>query len=267
MEQERDFKGIWIPKEIWLDERLNALDKIILMEIDSLDCSEKGCFASNKYLADFCQCSENKVSATITKLVELGYITRESFDGRTRFVKSRLIKNISQTHKICEAETQNLLPSNIYNNINNNKKSNIKDKSLILPKKSTQTKQSKKEKSLNNIIAKFEEYEFSEKVQDKILDFYSDRIDKGDYPANNQIIAILDDLAGASESKQLQAIEYSLKNGYKGIFLDSDKKPANKSSYNLKDDYSGIESWEEQQERVRKTKEMAEKGEGGYRVF
>lgn len=267
MEQERDFKGIWVSKEIWLDERLNALDKIILMEIDSLDCSENGCFASNKYLSDFCQCSESKVSKTISKLISLGYIEQKSFDGRQRVLQSRLVKFTRQTSKFYEADSQNLLPSNIYNNINNNKKSNIKDKSLILPKKPTQTKQSKKEKSLNNIIAKFEEYEFSEKVQDKILDFYSDRIDKGDYPANNQIIAILDDLAGASESKQLQAIEYSLKNGYKGIFLDSDKKPAKKSSYNLKDDYSGIESWEEQQERVRKTKEMAEKGEGGYMVF
>ena len=25
----RDFKGIWIPKEIWLDDDLNATDKII----------------------------------------------------------------------------------------------------------------------------------------------------------------------------------------------------------------------------------------------
>ena len=53
---DRDFKGIWIPKEIWLDERLNALDKIILAEINSLD-GEDGCYASNQYLAEFCQCS------------------------------------------------------------------------------------------------------------------------------------------------------------------------------------------------------------------
>ena len=25
---ERDFKGVWIPKEVWLDERLGILDKI-----------------------------------------------------------------------------------------------------------------------------------------------------------------------------------------------------------------------------------------------
>ena len=52
MIQERDFKGIWIPRHIWLHKDLTHLDKIVLMEIDSLSKSEKGCFASNKYL--FC---------------------------------------------------------------------------------------------------------------------------------------------------------------------------------------------------------------------
>ena len=40
---ERDFKGIWIDRKIWLDNRLNALDKIILAEIDSLDATDDGC--------------------------------------------------------------------------------------------------------------------------------------------------------------------------------------------------------------------------------
>ena len=55
MSENRDFKGVWIPKEVWLDTRLNALDKVILMEIDSLDQGEKGCYASNEHLAEFCQ--------------------------------------------------------------------------------------------------------------------------------------------------------------------------------------------------------------------
>ena len=96
MTEERDFKGVWIPREIWLDDRLNALDKVILTEIDSLDSSEKGCWASNKYIAEFCQCSESKVSQTITKLTKLGYLRVVSFDGRQREIKSNIamaIKN------------------------------------------------------------------------------------------------------------------------------------------------------------------------------
>ena len=48
----RDFKGIWIPKEIWLNKNLKLIEKIFLVEIDSLD-NEDGCYASNKYFAEF----------------------------------------------------------------------------------------------------------------------------------------------------------------------------------------------------------------------
>ena len=37
MENNREFRGVWLPKEIWLAEDLGAIDKIILAEIDSLD--------------------------------------------------------------------------------------------------------------------------------------------------------------------------------------------------------------------------------------
>jgi hypothetical protein len=69
--EKRDFKGVWIDKNVWLDTRLNALDKMILTEIDSLDASDDGCYASNEYLANFCQCSASKVSASISKLVKI----------------------------------------------------------------------------------------------------------------------------------------------------------------------------------------------------
>ena len=39
---ERSFQGVWIPKEIYLDDRLGALDKILLAEIASLDTGD-GC--------------------------------------------------------------------------------------------------------------------------------------------------------------------------------------------------------------------------------
>lgn len=117
---ERDFKGVWIPKEIWLDIRLNALDKVILTEIDSLDQGKSGCYASNKYIADFCQCSERKVSDAITKLIKLGYIKLTSFDGRLRVLQSCLAKSASLPRKNCVADTQNPRDYTIENNIDNN---------------------------------------------------------------------------------------------------------------------------------------------------
>ena len=104
---DRDFKGIWIPKEVWIDERLSPLEKIILAEIDSLDTEEYGgCVAGNDYLAGFCQCSANKVALAVSKLKELGYIEFISFDGRTRKLKSRLNISQRQTLKKSKADLE-----------------------------------------------------------------------------------------------------------------------------------------------------------------
>ncbi len=92
--EERAFKGVWIPVEIWQDKRLTALDKTILMEIDSLDLSDKGCFASNQYLASFCHCTIRKITDSISKLIRYGYIERQNFDGRSRILRSKIRLNI-----------------------------------------------------------------------------------------------------------------------------------------------------------------------------
>lgn len=109
---ERDFKGVWIPKEVWLDERLNMLEKGILVEIDSLDRSDDGCWASNEHLANFCQCSVTKVATAVTKLVNLGYLRRESFDGRRRKLKSSLSFFKRQTFNDLKSDFKNLKDSN-----------------------------------------------------------------------------------------------------------------------------------------------------------
>lgn len=70
----RDFKGVWIPKDIWLDENLTWMEKLLLVEIDSLD-AEKGCYASNDYFAKFFQLSKSRISDLVGQLVAKGYIT------------------------------------------------------------------------------------------------------------------------------------------------------------------------------------------------
>lgn len=82
----RDFKGIWIPKEIWLDKSLTYFEKAVYAEIDSL-CGDDGCFASNKYFAGFFGCTERHIRRAISHLFELGYVKTEMFDGRKRVIK------------------------------------------------------------------------------------------------------------------------------------------------------------------------------------
>lgn len=82
----RNFKGIWIPKNIYLNQNLSWTEKILLIEIDNLD-NDRGCFASNKHFAKFLNVKENTISIYIKHLKELGFIEQTSFDGRIRVLK------------------------------------------------------------------------------------------------------------------------------------------------------------------------------------
>lgn len=69
----RDFKGIWIPKELWLAEDLTLQEKVFLAEIDSLD-QDEGCYASNRYFAKFFGLSMKRVSFIINSLCQKGLV-------------------------------------------------------------------------------------------------------------------------------------------------------------------------------------------------
>ena len=74
----RDFKGVWIPREVYLNKKLTYIEKILYVEISSLD-NENGCFASNKYLAEFIGVSitsiNNKGDRTEPEEVGSGHVT------------------------------------------------------------------------------------------------------------------------------------------------------------------------------------------------
>lgn len=75
-ENNRAFKGIWIPKEVWESKDLTLQQKIILVEIDSLD-NDNGCFATNKHFSDFFGISIGRVSQIINELIDKGYLKVE----------------------------------------------------------------------------------------------------------------------------------------------------------------------------------------------
>ena len=173
---ERDFKGVWIPKVVWLDNRLSALDKVILTEIDSLDQGERGCYASNQHIADFCQCSITKISTSISKLIDLDYLYVQKYDGRQRELKSRLSKIERQTFKNCKADSQKLKESNTKNNPSNNtsrKRESTKKKSFVPPTLEEVEKYCQERK--NNVDAK------------KFFDYFtaSDWVDAKGNPVRN----------------------------------------------------------------------------------
>ena len=89
---ERAFKGIWIPAEIWLNENLTLLEKVFLVEIDSLD-NENGCYASNEYFANFFKLSKNRCSEVIKSLEKKGLISiKYIYKKNSKAIDKRVIK-------------------------------------------------------------------------------------------------------------------------------------------------------------------------------
>lgn len=72
-QQKRDFKGVWIPKEIWLAKDLTLTEKALWAEIDSLD-GKDGCWATNAYFEQQLGLKKKTVSELINGLVKKGYI-------------------------------------------------------------------------------------------------------------------------------------------------------------------------------------------------
>lgn len=87
----RGFKGVWIPSYIWLDENLTTQEMLFLVEIDSLDISDKGCYASNKHFADFFGLSKSRVSEVINSLSNKRYISI-TYTKKGQEIKNRNIK-------------------------------------------------------------------------------------------------------------------------------------------------------------------------------
>ena len=70
----RDFKGIWIPKDIWESEQLSLIEKVLFVEIHSLD-NERTCYASNRYFSEFFGVSERQIQNVIASLKKKGFIS------------------------------------------------------------------------------------------------------------------------------------------------------------------------------------------------
>ena len=234
MNESRDFKGVWIPKKVWLDTRLNALDKVILMEIDSLDQGEKGCYASNEHLAEFCQCSKTKVSTAISKLIKCGYLYIQNFDGRKRELKSRVSNFERQDIKNCNADIQNLKESNTYRNTDNNTNNNTVSKK----------ERKSNSKSYDEQIA---EYTGNEELQNALKAFVQMRsfIKKPmtEY-ALKLMLKKLDEL-GSNDTTKITILNQSITHNWQGIFPLKNEYTKQEKQPEKKYDQNGYESEEE----------------------
>ena len=82
IEPKRQFTGVWLPRELLLDERLTATDKILYAEIASF--GEKGCWKKSEKLMELCGVKRDAFAASCKRLVKFGYITQSREYGRMR---------------------------------------------------------------------------------------------------------------------------------------------------------------------------------------
>ena len=103
----RDFKGIWIPKDIWLSDKLSTMEKVLFVEIHSLD-NERGCYASNRYFSEFFGISERQIRNYIASLKENGFISVSIQNRNDRVIRTlgkyarvpdAAIKRLEQDHQ------------------------------------------------------------------------------------------------------------------------------------------------------------------------
>ena len=104
----KEFKGVWVPKAIYLFKELTPWDKFILSDIHSLCSSNQIYFKSNSTIGEEVGVSIPSVSRSVKKLVQLGLIT-STYDGRIRHIKQTkaLIKKINQASQFDEGSNQN----------------------------------------------------------------------------------------------------------------------------------------------------------------
>ena len=261
----RNFKGVWIPKEIWLSKELSLLEKCILVELDSLD-NEDGCYASNKYLAEFCGCSEKSITRAIKHLSELNFIQIENCDNKYRkIILPR--QNVYDTWTKCP-------PNNIYilNTSNTNNTSNldtsilgtIEENSKLFNDKKDETgflgSAKRKEKKPNlyskciGMINTFCEENNSADISKSLVDFLNMMLDiykdKNVQFYSNIFKGKLNMLKALPKEDWAESIKQSLENGWQGFYeiknTARDGIKHNQSYYEDEDYMKEQEAWREE---------------------
>jgi len=190
---ERNFKGIWIPKEVWLSKDLAIMEKLFLVEISSLD-NEKGCFAGNGYFSEFFELSKTRVSVIINSLVSKGYITSTLiYKEGTKQILKRVLK-ISMGGYI-RKQVEPIKEKFIDNNTVNNTISNTVNKDKEVKKYFDNLE-------INNLFKEFLNLRISLKAKN----------------TERAVKLILKKLEGLPSELQTEMLEQSIENSWKSVF-------------------------------------------------
>ena len=129
---ERNFKGVWIAAEIWLDKDLTLVEKALLAEIDSFTGNGRSFMKSNDTIQSEYGVSRNTIGRSLRKLADRGFV-EVTFNGRVRCVTTRagsIPKMGRQSTQNGEAASPNDTSTNTSKRTKNN---TTKEREVVLP--------------------------------------------------------------------------------------------------------------------------------------
>jgi hypothetical protein len=271
----RKFKGIWVPKEIWLNKDLSMQEKMFIVEIDSLSGKE-GCFATNEYFAEFFNLSKRRIQGVFQQLKEKNLIKITLIYNNKKEVEKRLIKinkkELENLYKsvmseltgcdidsdiVCDVDSDISCNVNSDTNISSNnyniKKDNIKDKrqcvtthspkNSLIPKELKNIKKAKDIKTMVSLTNLFlnKNFKNNKPIEKSLKDYFNIRLKKG--LISEQWKLILDNLekyiliTKCSNDNILEKINFAFASGYMQIIPEWElKKRKNNRSFDTSAD-------------------------------
>lgn len=191
----REFKGVWIPAEIWLDDRLSITEKAFLAEIDSFTGNGRTFYKTNETIQAEYGIAPRTVQRMVKKLVQLELL-ESTFNGRVRHLSlGRVAKMTGQTRQNGEAESPKWRHTST--------------------EKRTKTNTKKKE----GVVLPFEDLEFVEAWQNwkrYKRDEHGFRFKSAQ--SEQASLHQLQNLSGGDMLTAVRIIGQSLANGWKGFF-------------------------------------------------
>jgi DNA-binding MarR family transcriptional regulator len=256
----KEFKGVWVPKAIYLFKELTPWDKFILSDIHSLCSSNQIYFKSNSTIGEEVGVSIPSVSRSVKKLVQLGLIT-STYDGRIRHIKQTkaLIKKINQATQSDEAPNQIDAPPNQIDQPPNqiDEGSNQNDKgSSQRDKGSSQRDDSDSSERLDSIqeskhlsiqpsihfnkevVFPFNENEFTEAWSIWIQERKEKQLKNYTQRGEQSALHNLQKISGDDYKKAIQIINNSITHGWQGLFPLKEQK-----TKRPKLDYEAARAW------------------------
>ena len=167
-------------------------------------------FGSLDYLATWCNSTKQGIIKNLNSLVQKGFIAKtEGGVGQTNKYSTKFTSKQSLM-----GSKQSLM--SIKQSLINNKHITKED-----IKKDSKKGKSKKEKFLDSISNKLQEYDFKQTVEEKILDFYEMWFDNKVVIPIQSIEAQLNLLATMNLNEQLNSINNSVKNGWRSLAYEN----------------------------------------------